>query len=166
MSALPISRPDVTIVGYAPHTGFDPCDGHDPHVASSPSDPLAPYSTRFTAWRVSETTGAAHPVATTGRCLDDVRDELLIVCAHKDIFLIREETVTGAQTVHQYAVKTKGKPSYRRIGNEVRRGQDVHAVKIMTLSVAAFVPIEPWRWTPGCDVVGNIHNDIIEGVAA
>lgn len=42
MSALPISRPDVTIVGYAPHTGFDPCDGHDPHVASSPSDPLAP----------------------------------------------------------------------------------------------------------------------------
>ena len=45
-------------------------------------------------------------------------------------------------------------------GNPVREGK-LEAVEVFAMAVTAFAPVEPWKWTPGCDVVG-IDRTLIE----
>lgn len=117
---------------------------------------------RFTAWRILGN-GTSQPLDTgDATTLDDAASNALQGCQHKDHFTVLHTNVAGKQTEHVYYVKA-GKPVF------VRKPGFAHAVQIKPLSLehrfsrklAEFAPVEPWRWTPGCDVVG-IDRNVVE----
>lgn len=111
------------------------------------------YRATFTAWMVSDgsTTGAKS--ALFARSLPAAEDEIAAAYSNKETILVLEaDGISGTQTLHTYRVRV-GKPQWRQgFDKPVARKT---AERICSVRVNAFEPVEPWRWTPGCDVVGR-----------
>lgn len=117
---------------------------------------------RYRAWRILGD-GTSHPLDIVGATnLADAANNALLSCHHKDHFTVMQTTVAGEKIEHCYYVKA-GKPTW------VRKDGFAHAVQIKPLAlehrfsrkVAQFTPVEPWKWAPGCDVVG-IDRTVVE----
>jgi hypothetical protein len=117
---------------------------------------------RFTAWRILSD-GTSQPLDTgDATTLHDAANNALQGCSHKDHFTVLHTNVAGKQTEHVYYVKAS-KPIW------VRKPGFAHSVQVRPLALdhrfsrklAEFVPVEPWHWSPGCDVVG-VDRNVVE----
>jgi hypothetical protein len=113
----------------------------------------------FTGWQVLDS-GKAQPHPIHGATLDQIERELAVDGLHGATILVREtETLTGTTTLHSYRVR-RGK-WLGRYDDACRRVYAHSADKLFSMEVSSFAPVEPWRWSPGCDVVGQ--SNVIEG---
>lgn len=121
-----------------------------------------PLPALFEAWIAGEAASRRLDVsgATT---LHEARDAAAQFCKHKDHFLIkRTDRATGEAMLHCYYVKQKAPTWVRKPGfAHVVQVRPLEAELRFSMAVNAFAPVEPWRWTPGADVVG-IDRDVVE----
>lgn len=122
------------------------------HLAIAPQPRLS-----FQAWKVAGNTGVSYPLDMTGvTTVADAIRRALIQCSHKDVFeVLASDAVTGGAALHTYRVKQSSK--YQRVPHEdgtTRTIKPLEADHVITRDVHAFVPVEPWKWSPGADVVG------------
>lgn len=86
-------------------------------------------------------------------------------CHHKDVLaILYGHDGKREKVLRFYAIKQQSKPVYRRnpetLLTEAMR--PLYAALLMETKVHGFDPVEPWRWTPGADVVG-IDRTLIGG---
>lgn len=118
----------------------------------------------FAAWRIADgNDSAAYPLECVATTLAEAVDSAAPSCCHKDTLLIlATEGRSGRKTLHAFRIK-QGKRTYRtdpltRVAGFVA---PLYAEKQFTLPVEDFAPVEPFRWTPGCDVVG-VDRSVVE----
>lgn len=122
--------------------------------------PRAVPATQFTCWRL--TTGAAQPHPVTSTALIEIEREIAAEAHHGETFLVREDDPIREQLIlHVYRVR-KGKWAGRFDG--ARKTYPYVADRLFSVPVKAFEPVEPWKWAPGCDVLGR--GKFVEGTAA
>lgn len=120
----------------------------------------APFADTFKAWRTGAHSTAAEPIDIVGaeNLLAALNYAKMGSLKHKDTLAILHcSTRLGKQVLHLYAVKTSTKVGFYRDaydgGPKVwQRGLD--CAPISSFEVLAFCPVEPFRWSPGCDAVG------------
>jgi len=112
--------------------------------------------TTFAAWKLGST-GTSYPLDTgAADTLDAVVAHAAPRCHHKDIFHVLERDELAKQgRLHIYVIK-QGKPVWQRKEGFAHPVQvkPLRAELIASMAVDTFVPIEPFRWSPGCDPVG------------
>ena len=114
----------------------------------------------FTAW-VQRGNGTAQRIDCHVRSFDEALQGALMSCQHKDtLFLLHTDRISGNKMLHCYVIR-QGKRIYRGAleGYVAPLKPDL----VFSTPVIDFAPVEPWRWTPGCDVVGA-DRGFIEGV--
>lgn len=114
----------------------------------------------FKVWRVIN--GLSNPHDVRGETLADVERNLAVDAYHGATFLIAETlAVSEKTTLHTVRIR-RGKP----IGWDAhaKRTYTFTADRLLSVAINAFDPVLPWRWSPGCDVIGQ-HN-FIEGKRA
>lgn len=79
------------------------------------------------------------------------------------IFVLENDSVNEVLTLHTYRVR-KGQ-WLGRYDEQHRKAYPYKADRLFSLPVETFEPVEPWRYEPGCDVVGA-GATIIEGSVA
>lgn len=114
----------------------------------------------FEAWRISPDSPRGEVCAldvSAATSLADAVDIAAPLCFHKDSFVVQViDGVTGKRMLHFYAVKRRSNP-IRQWNKERLCHENMHphyAVAMFSMAVSAFEPVEPWRWSPGTDVVG------------
>ena len=124
---------------------------------------FAPLHDLFEAWRVGE---AMSPRLDTldATTLAEARDHAASSCSHKDHFLVKQtDRATGRATLHLFYVKQKAATWLRDPATGIpKQVRPLEAEHRFSVPVEAFAPVEPWRWSPGCDVVG-IDRSMVEG---
>jgi hypothetical protein len=106
----------------------------------------------FAVWRLLDT-GKAQPDAASGDSLIEIERAIATETNFGATFLIRETgTITERAVLHTYKVR-RGRWLGRYV--DARRVYPYVADRLCSVEVAAFVPVEPWRYAPGCDVVGR-----------
>jgi hypothetical protein len=112
----------------------------------------------FKAWRVREQLSVPVEIGEAA----NLADALSSACAgagHKDTLFILADN--GRTTMlHAYAIR-QGKREYR--GAVLGYVTPLKPDPLFSIPVHAFDPVEPWRWEPGCDVVGNRGETTIIG---
>lgn len=123
----------------------------------------------YRAWRIvpDSSRGEAIPLATApATSLAEALDNALTGCVqHKDhVAILVTDTVTGKRMVHFYAIKRKSAPqiSWNAETKQHERFHSHYPVAVFAVAVNEFVPVEPFVWTPGCDVVGR-DDGVIRG---
>mgnify|MGYP000629688827 CR=1 FL=1 len=114
----------------------------------------------FQAWRVLSD-GTSQPLDIIAGDLAEAIQSASVKCQHKDYFTVLHTAASGKRTEHVCYVK-------QQAARWVRKPGFAHAVQVRPLSadvlfsraVAAVEPVEPWRWTPGADVVGVDRGEI------
>ena len=118
----------------------------------------------FGAWRVLHN-GKNQPLnVATAANLAEVLDVALWSCKHKDVlYVLERDTLTKVGKLHLYQIK-QGRPVWQRKADFAHPVQvrPLTASQVTSFEVDTFVPIEPWVWAPGCDVVG-IDRSLVEG---
>jgi len=112
----------------------------------------------FDVWRVLES-GKAQPQDVTGETLADIERRLATEANHGATFMVLEtKSLSDIATLHSYRIR-KGKA----IGwdREAKRTYAYAADRLFSVEVSAFEPVQPWRYVPGCDVLGA--SGVIEG---
>lgn len=104
----------------------------------------------YKAWKLAN--GVHHPLRIEASTLPNVIAEAQGYCAHKDQFAVLE-CDDGKQTLRIYQIK-QGRAEYRYSGGVPVRMAPMKAELVTELAVDAYAPVEPFRWSPGCDVVG------------
>lgn len=129
-----------------------------------------PMGETFQAWRFSPDNPRCEgdPIDMTGvRSLSAAQIAVTAHVFHKDkVAILVTDEVTQRRVVHFYAVKRKS-PAPRRWDAENLRYVAAPAEyldPLFSMAASRFAPVEPWRWSPGCDVVG-IDRNTIEGDA-
>lgn len=116
---------------------------------------------RFQAWRVLGNGPSQAIDLSLASSLDEAIQTAGQHCQHKDWFSVLH--VTPTKTTEHVCYVKQGKPTW------VRKEGFAHAVQVKPLEVerkfsrevTAFAPVEPFRWTPGCDVVG-VDRSLVE----
>lgn len=125
---------------------------------------------RYTAWRISPDSPRAEcqpcNMGNPATLREAINDALTgAAFQHKDtLALLITDTVSGKQIVHFYAIRQDTKAPYifdKEKGRAVK-AKRYYPDPIFSMAVSEFSPVEPWRWTPGADVVGHDRN-MIEG---
>lgn len=111
----------------------------------------------FAAWRILGN-GKADPIEIAAGTLAEALDQAKINCIHKQVLVIRHTDYrTRKITAHFYRIKRSTRNvTYRPAldgGPPVREGL-LEAEPVTSMEVTAFSPVEPFRWSPGADVVG------------
>lgn len=116
---------------------------------------LAPMRPTFTAWLVLAS-GKAHPLPADGATLNEALASALTGgCTHKSQVVIREHNPVKRETrLHVYAIKRRSAGRWVVRDHVPAKVHDLYPDPLFVLDVTAFEPVEPWKWTPGCDVVG------------
>lgn len=89
-------------------------------------------------------------------------------CNHLEHFVVREIDALGDKaTLHIFAIRRESKRKFRRdpLTGEPGWSQRLYRDHLFSMQVRAFDPVEPWRWTPGCDPVG-IDRSVVQGQLA
>lgn len=109
----------------------------------------------FKAWRQREG-GKAQPLDIEGSCLADALRSACASCGHKDvIFILQTIPSCPDKALHVYVIRQG--PRQHRVNPETGVPGWFHPLKtdnLFSLPVRQFEPVEPWRWSPGADVVG------------
>jgi len=105
----------------------------------------------YKAWKVSPD-GTHYPLRIDASTLKNVVYEVQDMCGHKEQFAVLE-CDGSKQVLRIYQIK-QGKPEYRYVNGAPVRIEPRKADLVTTLAVDAYAPVEPFQWTPGCDVVG------------
>lgn len=114
----------------------------------------------FTAWRILDN-GEACPERLFAATLPEIERELANEGTHQHRYVVREtDPINGKATLHFYTIR-KGAWKGHYSHNRARKVYPYTADRLLSMKVNAFDPVEPWRWTPGCDVVG-IDRDLVE----
>lgn len=110
----------------------------------------------YRAWKVGSL-GTSYPIELRGvSTLGEAVSYGAPRCHHKEIFNVLEtDEITGGKRLYVHAIKA-GKPQWRF---NKERGCDerivpLKAVLLAAIDVMDFTPVQPFRWDPGCDVVG------------
>lgn len=120
--------------------------------------PTRMVASTFTVWRALDG-GKAQPETTNATSLIEIERTIATELNHGATFLVRETaTISGRATLHTYRVR-KGKAM--AWGADAKRTYRWVADRLFSVEVTAFAPVEPWRWSPGCDVIGQ--SNFIEG---
>jgi len=119
----------------------------------------------FTAWQT--TGGQAHPVDTgNAETLADAVARAALSCPHKaTLFVLQRDELTGAQVLSISAIKAR--KAWRKCPDTLitKQVSECYPVELTQVRVTAFSPVEPWRWTPGADVVGQADAGCIDGTS-
>jgi hypothetical protein len=88
--------------------------------------------------------------------LAEARDAAQGSCSHKDHLIIKQTSrPSGEATIHVFYVKQKAATWVRQPGfAHPVQVRPLEAELRFSMPVDAFAPVEPWRWSPGCDPVG------------
>ena len=123
----------------------------------------------YRAWRISPDGSGREAIPLPSGHADSLKDALdnaltggKLVC-HKDhVAILVTDTVTGKRMVHFYAIKRQSAPQFRWDPEQQRnvRFHKHYPVEIFAMAVNEFVPVEPWKWSPGADPVGCDRNII------
>ena len=126
----------------------------------------------FAAWRLSPDNPRAEAIPCTigeVRTLDEAVSAALVGNAlqHKDALVVLvTDTVSKKRMAHFYAIKQDTKAPYvfdKEKGKAVK-AKRFYPAALFSMAVSEFSPVEPFRWSPGADVVGA-DRDMIEGRA-
>jgi len=126
---------------------------------------LAPSSLRpsrfervsFEAWHIHGD-GVAQRKDCFGRSIAEIAAAYACEGTFGHILAVREtDEISAASAVHFFQIR-RGKwlGRYNDLGS--RKVYPHHAAPLFKVQVSAFDPVEPWRWVPGCDVVGRDPN--------
>ena len=121
--------------------------------ALAPIRPQPMQTVSYQAWRLRDETAVPLELGE----VNDVQDALAAACAscgHKDtLFLLCDDG--RAKLLRAYVIQ-QGKREHRRdpVTGIPRWVHELKPATLFAMAVSAFDPVEPWRWTPGCDPVG------------
>ena len=123
---------------------------------------------RFKAWRCGGTTSAVPiDIADAQSLKEALASATDAYFVHKDRLAILEtDHCAGKSLLHLYGIQQQARPDYIRGADGLSKA--VHRLKpahLLTMPVEQFAPVEIFRWSPGCDVVG-IDRSAVEGVSA
>lgn len=115
----------------------------------------------FRAWRVLDN-GCSQPIETSATTLADAAQQAAQACRHKDYFTVLQTVVSGARIEHVYYVKQQAARWIADPDNfgAPKRVQPLKAERLFCRELREIEPVEPWRWTPGADVVGVDRREI------
>lgn len=115
----------------------------------------------FEAWRHPDGSKLACAHTLVAVSLPAIEREIAIAPHFGATILILEtDAITDAKLLHAYRIR-RGK----WIGRVDERGCKTYphsADLLFRMPVNAFDPVQPWGWSPGCDVVGL--DPVLEGV--
>jgi hypothetical protein len=115
-----------------------------------------PQST-FLVWRLLD--GGMSQPHLTGTTLADIEASLAVEPYHGVTFMVRETPTLSDRVaiLHTYRVRRcKWAGRYA----DGRKVYPYAADRLFSAAVAAFDPVEPWHWMPGCDALGR--SNVIE----
>lgn len=125
---------------------------------NAPYKPEMQRTRTFTVWRTCDETpgNEAHPLRITADTLAEAVQEAAQSCHHKDTLVVLEvDHVTRTQTQHAYRIVRKAAKWIRDpVTGLEQRINPLEASPLFSMAVKSFAPVEPWRWSPGADVVG------------
>lgn len=128
-------------------------------AATTFADRATPMTATFKAWRKRDPLiNQVVPLEIAATTLNEAVASASASCSHKDHILVLEQHPHGKQTLHIYAIK-QGKREYR--GVALGYVAPLYPAHLFSTDVIAFAPSEPFRWAPGCDVVG-IDRSVID----
>lgn len=121
-------------------------------------------ATRYTysAWKVGAETRLCYPLDVgAADHIDEAVQAALLGCSHKDVFFVRQHDTFGDDHLVSMCV-VKARKVWRKCPATMvtKQFNDLYADEMALFQVKAFAPAEPWRWTPGSDVVG--HSGVLE----
>jgi hypothetical protein len=110
----------------------------------------------FTAWRINEHNAESMPLDITASTLTEAVASAAQNCSHKDVFTVKEfNPMTGAGVLHVYRVKQSSRAvRVPHSDGTWRVIKPLEAQFVTRMALREFVPVEPWKWTRDCDVVG------------
>ena len=123
---------------------------------------------RFKAWRCGGTTSAVPiDIADAQSLKEALASATATYFVHKDRLAILEtDHRAGKSLLHLYGIQQQAALQYVRTESgrmvAIKRLKPAH---LLTMPVEQFAPVEIFRWSPGCDVVG-IDRSAVEGVSA
>jgi hypothetical protein len=112
----------------------------------------------FMVWRLLDG-GMSQPQSVSGATLSEIEAEIATEAGFGSTFLITEKPTLSERVaiLHTYRVR-RCKWAGRFVDG--RKAYPYAADRLFSAAVAAFDPVEPWRWTPGADAVGR--SNVIE----
>lgn len=114
----------------------------------------------YRAWRIG-TAGKCQPVDLGDADGADAVIARAMPMTRGDTFIVETTDVrSGARNVTIYCVRQRS----GAVGYDPLTGRNLYklyADPIAAFDVTAFEPVEPWRWTPGCDVVGGRDGSVL-----
>lgn len=120
----------------------------------------------YLAWRVGADSFCTPIDVSEATRLTQAVDLAAPRCAHKDALIIQEtHAKTSKWFLHHYLIKQESKAQYRRnpVTGMPEHTRRQYADRLFSIAVHTFDPLERWKWTPGCDVVGADPVNHIEG---
>lgn len=114
-------------------------------------------------WRIAG--GNAYPLEVTAQDIPEAVNEGAPFCNHKDFLaVLHGHSGKGKKALHLYAIKQQSRPNYRKNPQTglTESFRPLYADPLFSMTVNDFNPVEPFKWTPGCDAVG-IDRTLIEG---
>lgn len=117
----------------------------------------------FTCWAKRDGDAKASRFTVSATTLPEIEREIAAGPYYgMTVLVLGEDTIAGTKLLHVYRIR-RGKWLGRTDPRTFAKVYPHTADKLFSMPVRDFSPVEPWRWTPGCDVVG--HTNIIEGAA-
>lgn len=127
---------------------------------------VMPIADTFRAWRIFEN-GENHPLAINASDLAEAVMQAAPECPHKGKFVVcHVDALKGRTTLHFYTIRQK--QAIWRHNPQTRQAERFTprtAEHLLSQGVKSFDPVEPFRWSPGCNVVG-VDSSIVEGRSA
>ena len=110
----------------------------------------------YRAWRVGDGADAVPVPVDAAGSLAQAVERALVRATHKQALLVEErDCVTERTVLHAYRVRQKARAwRYNPETKTTDAVTPLFADALFSVPVAAFDPVEVWRWTPGADVVG------------
>lgn len=113
----------------------------------------------FDAWRILAS-GEVQVQPAAGQDVESVAANFAHPAYFGNTILIRETCgLSGEAMLHAYRIR---RGHWLGLHDEnLKRIYPHKTDKLFAVKISAFEPVEPWRYTRGCDVIGN-RNDPIE----
>jgi hypothetical protein len=114
----------------------------------------------FEAWQIGESGYVQSRPVFDHESADAIAASYACEGSFGETLAVREtDSIAGTATLHFYRVR-RGKWLGRYSRDGERKEYPFYADPLFKLNVKAFDPVEPWRYTRGCDVVGRDPNVI------
>lgn len=111
----------------------------------------------FSAWKVGDSNRLSYPIDVSGTTtLAEAVEAAQLRCQHKDVFhVLMRDDARGTGTLHIFVIKQKEARWVRNARGETVQVKPQFAHPLTSIEVSSFTPVEPFRWSPGADVVNG-----------